>query len=279
MLSFRELIFSFPEDLRNRMLEFIFLKSSKVTSLIEYNQEKENWIDFSCNLNKKLREKLENLDYPLTRLTNKVFFYRKKWTLNQGVFSPRIESELLVELVKQWVKELKLSSFTYLDLCSGSGVIFLSVLENLKKEIKKGVAIDSSFKACKNIFQNLSSSFKSFSINIYLTDWVNFLNSNSKWEVITMNPPYLSEKEFNNSKVLCQGDPQWSLQAKKDGWSHYEKILEFVKNNSYWKLIVLECSEFHEELWNQENFTEYSLEIYKYRDYLDKFRAVALIKK
>ncbi|ADX98378.1 N5-glutamine methyltransferase family protein [Mycoplasma suis] len=276
MPSFGELVNYFSEEYKNRILEFIFLKSEKVLNLTQYSSEKSNTIDFSCKLSEKLCSRIQNLDYPLTRLTNRVFFNQKKWFLFQGVFSPRIESELLVRILKDWVKELNLYSFSYIDLCSGSGVIFLSVLEELNSYIKRGVAIDSSFRACKNISKNSELSKDNSKIEIYLTDWVKYLTKNSEWDVITINPPYLSEKELKESKEFCLGDPKWALQGALQGWSHYQKMLEFAKTNSYWKLIIFECSEFHEQLWDRDNslFT-----IRKYRDYLDKFRAIALIRK
>ncbi|AFO52485.1 HemK family modification methylase [Candidatus Mycoplasma haematolamae str. Purdue] len=86
----------------------------------------------------------------------------------------------------------------------------------------------------------------------------------------------MSFDEFRSFQEL-KWDPSKALVAKEEGFSHYLEILNWATKNSSWKLIVCECSEFHEHLWEEQiKIYEKDLRISTFKDYLGKFRVVSI---
>ncbi|WP_235062724.1 class I SAM-dependent methyltransferase [Mycoplasma ovis] len=146
----------------------------------------------------------------------------------------------------------------------------------LGNKISCSAGVDSSFRACQNILENLSNLKIQGNHKVYLSNWDSFLDKNNNWELITINPPYLSSEEWSEK---LQYDPKNSLVAKQQGLAHYRKFLDYLKKNEHWKVIILECSEFHEEYWKNIEETNSNWSLKRYRDYLGKFRIVSIVRK
>ncbi|WP_258393872.1 class I SAM-dependent methyltransferase [Mycoplasma wenyonii] len=183
---------------------------------------------------------------------------------------------MLVQVTRESVKELGLNSFSYLDLCSGTGAIYLSLLLEFGDEISRSVGVDSSFRACQNTLENLYELGLLGSNKVILSSWHSFLEKQSQWEVITINPPYLAYEEWTQN---LKHDPKNSLVASQKGLAHYQKFLYYLQKNTYWKLVVLECSEFHESYWKEIESLNTSWCLRRYKDYLGKFRVVSITRK
>ncbi|AHC39795.1 HemK family modification methylase [Mycoplasma ovis str. Michigan] len=150
------------------------------------------------------------------------------------------------------------------------------MLLELGNKISCSAGVDSSFRACQNILENLSNLKIQGNHKVYLSNWDSFLDKNNNWELITINPPYLSSEEWSEK---LQYDPKNSLVAKQQGLAHYRKFLDYLKKNEHWKVIILECSEFHEEYWKNIEETNSNWSLKRYRDYLGKFRIVSIVRK
>lgn len=182
----------------------------------------------------------------------------------------------MVQVTRESVKEIGLNSFSYLDLCSGTGVIYISLLLEFGSSIFKSAGVDSSVKACQNTLENLYELRLLRPNKVILSSWHSFLEKQSQWEVITMNPPYLAYEEWTQN---LKHDPKSSLVASKKGLAHYQKLLDHLQKNTYWKLVVLECSEFHESYWKEIESLNTSWSLRRYKDYLGKFRVVSITRK
>ncbi|AFN65446.1 hypothetical protein WEN_03345 [Mycoplasma wenyonii str. Massachusetts] len=146
----------------------------------------------------------------------------------------------------------------------------------LKNQITYSAGIDSSLRASLNTLENLNKSGVKGDHKVYLSSWKSFLNRSNKWEVITMNPPYLDSREWTQELKF---DPRNSLVASKQGASHYQELLDYLKRNNYWKLVVLECSEYHESFWEEIERLNTNWTLKRYKDYLGKFRVVSITRK
>ena len=77
-------------------------------------------------------------DTPLSHLVGFEYFYDRKFKVTSDVLSPRLETEELVYKVIDYIRKNNLTNIKILDLCTGSGIIGIT----LKKELEElGVKI------------------------------------------------------------------------------------------------------------------------------------------
>lgn len=226
--------------------KLIYYLSPTVKDLNSYQKNKDLAIDFDINEYQKLYTEVQEHNKPIERVTGKVFFYKNEFILLDDVFCPRNETELMVEYLNKEIKsnpDLKKSS--YIDLCSGTGVVGISVLLANEGALKKPTLLDISEQAIDNIKQNLSK--HKVKATVIKEDWYEYMRHNS-FEIITANFPYVS-KDDEIDEDLLGNEPTSALFAEKEGWEHYDKIINFMSRNRDWKLVVMECSAYHEMKW------------------------------
>ncbi|KMZ96249.1 hypothetical protein PVNG_02387 [Plasmodium vivax North Korean] len=213
-LTFREFICLLPIDVQYRGFEYLFLSSSKIFCLRDYQYLKDLKIDFYISNLDKIVRNLWKIIKPVSRLTSSTFFMGKKLIVFPETFMPRTETELIVDTTISLINKLKLSKFSYLDTCTGCGSILISIVDALGDKISKSVGVDLSFSACKNFLLNVQR-FEFNNVDIYQDNWINFLKETQKFEVITANPPYLDEKEMTED--LLRYDPKGALVGELQG--------------------------------------------------------------
>ena len=123
--------------------------------------------EISSELDKKTEEEYFNLinkhiaeDIPLSHLTGFEYFYNRKFKVTSDVLSPRMETEELVDKIIDYVKKQKLYNIKILDLCTGSGIIAITLQKEISEHIISIVGSDISSKAL-NIAQLNSVNLKS----------------------------------------------------------------------------------------------------------------------
>lgn len=72
-------------------------------------------------------------DTPLSHLVGFEYFYDRKFKVTSDVLSPRMETEELVYKVIDYIRKNNLTNIKILDLCTGSGIIGIT----LKKELEE----------------------------------------------------------------------------------------------------------------------------------------------
>jgi len=160
---------------------------------------KEELIIYSENeIEKELEEKFFNgIDriakgYPLEYLTNSKEFMKMNFFVNPDVLIPRADTEILVEEVIKLAKDKQ----DILDLCTGSGVVAISLAKY--KENLNIIASDISEKALDIAKINSRKLLESQNIKFIQSDM--FENIESKFDIIVSNPPYIKKdiiKEYN----------------------------------------------------------------------------------
>ncbi|OAL10430.1 methyltransferase [Candidatus Mycoplasma haematobovis] len=226
--------------------KLIYYLSPTVKDLNSYQKNKDLAVDFDINEYQKLYTEVQENNKPIERVTGKVFFCKHEFILLDDVFCPRHETESMVDYVNSQIKsnpELKKSS--YIDLCSGTGVVGISVLLANENNLKKATLVDISEKATENIKKNLTK--HKLKATVITEDWYECIRNNN-FEIITANFPYVSRNDEIEDGLL-DNEPPTALFAEKDGWEHYDKMIAFMNRNRNWKLVVMECSAYHEMKW------------------------------
>lgn len=170
---------------------------------------------------------------PLAYLTGHKGFFGLDFFVNRHVLIPRPETELLVELAIERIKnyQSKIKNILLIDVGTGSGCIPIAILKSLNQKNIKSFATDNSRTALgiarKNAIRH--------SVDI------TFLHGNLLYPIpltlkslspvlITANLPYLTKEQFVREPSI-QYEPHHALVADDlDGTSLYEKLLEQLQS-------------------------------------------------
>lgn len=195
----------------------------------------------------KLNNALQQLmaHRPVQYVLGEAWFYRMKFFVNENVLIPRPETEELVELVVEEIKNKKfkirntevgqavenISPVTILDIGTGSGCIAIS----LKKEIPYSnlFAIDVSIDALEVAREN--SKDQHAQIEFRQLDFLDekLWPSLPLFDIIISNPPYIPEAEKTIlAKHVSEHEPHVALfVSDSDPFIFYSKIAAFAGEN------------------------------------------------
>ncbi|WP_288519930.1 peptide chain release factor N(5)-glutamine methyltransferase [uncultured Brachyspira sp.] len=199
------------------------LSKTKLISnaLIELNENEINKIE--TLINRRL-----NFE-PIAYITNKKEFYGIDFYVNNSVLIPRVETEEIIDLIKEYINkkiDKKNKKFSICDIGAGCGNISIT----LKKLFENAdiTAIEISEKAmqvikknCENILQNKNS------INIINEDALSFTPKN-KFDIIVSNPPYVALKDKDNLQRDLYFEPENALYSGYDGMDFYRNFFNII---------------------------------------------------
>lgn len=188
--------------------------SNKLSEELSVEQEN-RYFDL---INKNINE-----DTPLSHLVGFDYFYDRKFKVTKDVLSPRMETEELIYKVIEYIKKSKKDSFKILDLCTGSGIIAITLKKEIVEKYTEIVASDISEKALSIAIENANNN----NANITFIKSDLFDNISGKFDLIISNPPYISYKDKITIKDnVLNYDPHLALFAEEDGIYFYRKIIE-----------------------------------------------------
>lgn len=188
--------------------------SNKLSEELSVEQEN-RYFDL---INKNINE-----DTPLSHLVGFDYFYDRKFKVTRDVLSPRMETEELIYKVLEYIKKSKKDSFRILDLCTGSGIIAITLKKEIVEKYTEIVASDISEKALSIAIENANNN----NANITFIKSDLFDNISGKFDLIISNPPYISYKDKITIKDnVLNYDPHLALFAEEDGIYFYRKIIE-----------------------------------------------------
>lgn len=188
--------------------------SNKLSEELSVEQEN-RYFDL---INKNINE-----DTPLSHLVGFDYFYDRKFKVTKDVLSPRMETEELIYKVLEYIKKSKKDSFRILDLCTGSGIIAITLKKEIVEKYTEIVASDISEKALSIAIENANNN--NANITFIKSDLLD--NISGKFDLIISNPPYISYKDKITIKdSVLNYDPHLALFAEEDGIYFYRKIIE-----------------------------------------------------
>lgn len=222
---------SYLNSIKLKLRELEDYSKNEEILLVMYslNQTRENIFlkdTISCQEKQKINRKLfrRMKGEPLNKIFKKQNFYGFDFKVNNSVLAPRVETEILVEKVINEIKGRK-SKIDLLDLCTGSGCIGLSIKKVCNDKIDKLVLLDIDNKALRVAKENKKLLNISGNVKILKSNMFERLKSSQKFDIITCNPPYITEQEYKNLPVGVKNfDPKISLVGGKEGLDYY-KIL------------------------------------------------------
>ena len=167
-------------------------------------------------------------DTPLSHLVGFEYFYDRKFKVTSDVLSPRMETEELVYKVIDYIRKNNLTNIKILDLCTGSGIIGITLKKELEEFDVKILASDISSRALTVAKENASS----LEADISFVESDLFSNVQDKFDIIVSNPPYIAHDDKKTIKEnVLNYDPHLALFAGEEGMYFYRNIIE--KSRSY----------------------------------------------
>ena len=233
------------------LIEYVF-KISKEKLILKYKDEIN---DKKVEEFRKLLKKLEN-GIPIQYIINNQEFMGLNFYVDENVLIPQPDTEILVEEVIKYCNELRNNesedketnkdykeniekepiinkedkninkkTINILDLCTGSGIIGISIYKYLENvEI---YASDISQKALNIAEKN--TNLNNAKINFINSDM--FENIHIKdFDIIVSNPPYIESKVIESLSKEVQNEPKLALDGGEDGLKFYRCILENAKD-------------------------------------------------
>lgn len=252
---------------------------AKILLAYELNQDKLYLIthdteEVELDVYEKLNKDLELLisGYPIQYITKKQEFMGLEFYVDKNVLIPQPDTEILVEEAINKIKQIKSDdkeNISVLDLCTGSGIIGISISKYTNVLVK---ASDISNKALEIAQKNANDN----KVNIEYIQSDLFENINEKFDIICSNPPYIKTDIIQILSQEVQQEPHIALDGGKDGLYFYREIIkESVDRLNQGGYLLLEIGYDQKEdviklLNDNGNYTE----IYAKKDYGDNDRII-----
>ena len=260
------------ESLARFLLMYMLDESPQLFSnSFSEQMSKENENKYFSLIEKHIKE-----DVPLSHLVGFEYFYDRKFKVTKDVLSPRMETEELIYKVIEYVKASNKNNFKILDLCTGSGIIAITLKKELSQFSIDVVASDISEEAIKVAKENAQS--HDAIIKFIQSDI--FDNIADKFDIIVSNPPYIDRKdEVTMQDNVLKYDPHLALFAEEEGMYFYREIIEqandYLNENG---VIFFEIGyDQKDKIIKLADLNGYSAEVYK--DINGRDRMAFLVRK
>lgn len=160
---------------------------------------------------------------PLQYIIGRWPFFREEYFVSPACLIPRADTEVLVEHL---VKSLPHGA-RFLDLCTGSGCIAISLQKNRPDTtaIAADISEDALAMARKNAAHNGAD------VTIMHADVTRPSTFAEQFDCIVSNPPYITDAAMKTLAPELSHEPRIALCGGEDGMGFYRAILEnFAKN-------------------------------------------------
>ena len=169
---------------------------------------------------------------PIQYIINNAWFYGREFYVNENVFIPRPESERLIEVAINHLRDF--DSPKILEIGTGSGCLSISLAIELPNSNVR--SIDISEKAIDVAKVNSEK----FHINNISFKKLDFLKSEMKtfrnFDLLISNPPYIPKKDMESLMPEVRNfEPYNSLTDDSDGLEFYRKFssdLPYILNSN-----------------------------------------------
>ena len=169
--------------------------------------------------------------YPLQYLIGEWGFWKESYEVSEHCLVPRPDTEHLVE---QAIKRLPQGA-KFLDLCTGSGCVAVSVLAS--RTDTEAVGVDLFEPTLALAARNAEKNGVAARLTLRLEDVLKGADWDVQFDAILSNPPYIRRAVMAElSEEVCH-EPYAALCGGEDGLDFYRAILEkwshFLKPNGF----------------------------------------------
>ncbi len=168
---------------------------------------------------------------PVAYITGTWEFYGLPLVITPDVLIPRMDTEVLVDAVKELLIGRKMDA-RVLDLCCGSGCIACAIAKELPAT--KVVAVDISASALQVCRENVAKNRLSSRVLCLQADALASPPMGmGTFDVVVSNPPYISSREIMGLDTSVRDhEPIWALDGGDDGLKFYKGIIK------YWRAVL-----------------------------------------
>jgi release factor glutamine methyltransferase len=156
-------------------------------------------------------------------------FMGLSFKVNSDVLIPEQDTEILVEEAMRFLED----GMRFMDLCTGSGCIALSLLNYT----------NGTFALCTDISEAALNVAKENAANLGFSDRANFEKTDifpsmpadgSKFDLIVSNPPYIESSVIETlAPEVKDYEPRLALDGDADGLTFYRRIVDTAPNYLY----------------------------------------------
>ncbi len=168
--------------------------------------------------------KLRCQKIPLQHITGVQEFMGLEFLVNEHVLIPRQDTEVLVELVLQYLKGKE--NVKVLDVCTGSGCIAISIAKLTDNtEVFASDISEKALEMAKKNNQKIGTEVSLIQSNL-------FEQIEGTFDVIVSNPPYIRTAVIAElMEEVKDHDPWIALDGHEDGLDFYREITEKAKQH------------------------------------------------
>ena len=155
---------------------------------------------------------------PLQYILGSWSFMGFELKVGEGVLIPRDDTEVLVNLCLDHLKDVKCPKA--LDLCAGSGAISVALNKLGNADV---TAVELSDKALNFLLENIEGA----SVKAIKGDVLECYNSFTEYyDLIASNPPYIKSGEIKTLQTEVGYEPAMALDGGADGLDFYRAIVK-----------------------------------------------------
>lgn len=183
---------------------------------------------------------------PVQKIIGYIEMADVKIKINHKVLIPRYETEELILLISQFIKN---QNTKILDIGTGSGFIAIALAKKFANAQITAIDID------KNAILQTQENCQLNNVKVNILESNLFSNVSGKYDIIVSNPPYLNITEISDV-LMFEHEPFTALVADDDGLEFYKKIIneakQFLNQNGY---LFFEINHRHSQFFRDQNFT------------------------
>lgn len=160
---------------------------------------------------------------PLQYITKRASFWKYDFYVDKGVFIPRRETELLVEVSVRYLKSM--GSTFIADVGTGTGCILLSILKEVQN--LRGIGIDISLDAIRVFSINREKLLLSHRSYALLADSLQSIVEREIFDAIVSNPPYVKTDDIEKlDSEISKFEPRVALDGGIDGLQFIRRLIK-----------------------------------------------------
>lgn len=158
---------------------------------------------------------------PLAYLLKKRSFMDFEFYVDERVLIPRPETELLVEKLLDSGENRVQSKVKLLDLCTGSGILAITMAKYWPEALIMGVDISEEALTVARI----NADRLQVKVEFRQGDLFEPVKE-EKFDIIVSNPPYISQNEYQGCPPEVKKEPTLALLAGEEGLDFYQRIAQ-----------------------------------------------------
>jgi len=164
---------------------------------------------------------------PLQYLMGETYFYGLKFFIEEGVFIPRPETEVLVEKVIDILKRMPTKLPYVLELCAGSGNISVALTKTLRycRIMCSDINPKALALARRNAELHGVKRYIEFVKGDLFTGYELKSAPKNKFDLIVANPPYIARRDFDLLPSEVHYEPVNALNGGNDGLVFFNRIV------------------------------------------------------